>query len=115
MKIVTYLATLGILLRKEYAPSGDSNTTVLNSCLYNLCRFENWRQNFQMYPVIFTFTTLWAISADDKLMTFFFFPRKQDLTFLSNDDMLNPISRENKKKFSKCRLLKTLPRVLSVK
>ena len=32
-----------------------------------------------------TFTTLWAFSADDKMMLFFlFFPRKQDLTFHAN-------------------------------
>ena len=44
----------------------------------------------------FTFPTLWAFSADDKLMIFFlFFPRKQDLTFLANclnlHEMSNPV------------------------
>ena len=54
-----------------------------------------------------TFTTLWANSADDKLMIFFlfFFTRKQNLTVhrkLSGDndlhEMSNPVSGKNKKK-----------------
>ena len=68
-----------------------------------------------------TFTTLWAFSAKDKLMIFFlFFPKKQDLTFHANclqicikHHILFP--GKNKKNISKCRLLKILPRVLSIK
>ena len=52
-----------------------------------------------------TFATLWANSAEDKLMIFFlFFTRKQILTVhrkLSGDnlhEMSNPVSGKNKKK-----------------
>ena len=43
-----------------------------------------------------TFTTLRATSADDKLMTFFYFSQKCNL-----HEMLNPYSGKNKKKYFK--------------
>ena len=47
-----------------------------------------------------TFTTLWAFSADDKLMIFFlFFSKKQDLTFYAKCHIL--FSGKNKKKYFK--------------
>ena len=54
-----------------------------------------------------TSTTLWASSADEKLILFLIFPRKQDLSscFLG----------KTRKNISICRLLKSLPQVLSVK
>ena len=71
----------------------------------------------------FTFTTLWAFSADDKLIILFLIlPRKQDLTFHANCLLRRQFAwnvkscflGKNKKNISKCRLLKILPRVLSV-
>ena len=69
-----------------------------------------------------TFTTLWAFSADRKLIFFLFFPENRIWHFMqivsSGDNlhaMSNPVFWENKKNISKCRLLKFLPRVLSVK
>ena len=70
-----------------------------------------------------TFTTLLASSADEKLMTLFLlFPRKQDLIFHANcligdnlHELLNPVFYEKIRKLFLCRLLKILPRVLSVK
>ena len=85
-----------------------------------------------------TFTTLWAFSADDKMMLFFlFFPENRIWHFMqivslgdNLHEMSNPVfweketicmkcqilfSGKNKKNISKCRLLKILPRVLSVK
>ena len=64
-----------------------------------------------------TFTTLWANSADDKLIFFLFcFPRKQNLIF--HGDNLYEMSfffwKKKEKNISICRLLKILPRVLSV-
>ena len=37
-----------------------------------------------LYVYVFNFTALWANSADDKLIMFLIFPRKQDLTFHAN-------------------------------
>ena len=85
-----------------------------------------------------TFTTLWAFSADDKLMisSFSYFPppppppppskkKQQKFTFQNTKScLLGKIrkmkcqilfSGKNKKNISKCRLLKILPRVLSIK
>ena len=54
-----------------------------------------------------TFTTFWAFSADGKLMIFF----PGDNLY----EMSNPVFfGKNKKNISKSRLLKILPRVLSV-
>ena len=70
------------------------------------------------------FTTLLANSADNKLMIFcLIFPRKQDMTFHAKLFPLETICMKRqilfpgkgKKNISKCRLLKILPRVLSVK
>ena len=68
-----------------------------------------------------TLTTLWATSADDKLIFCFTFPRKQDLTFNANcrignnlHEMSKPVSEKNKKNISVCRLLKILPIALQV-
>ena len=59
----------------------------------------------------FTFTTLWANSADDKLIIFvLFFPENR----LWHTMQISLFSRKNKEKISKCHLLKFLPRVLSV-
>ena len=80
--------------------------------------------------VCLTFTTLWAFSADDKLMIFFlFFPENWIWHFMqivSLGDNLSPwetvcmkcqilFSGKNKKNILKCRLLQILPRVLSIK
>ena len=78
------------------------------------CRFEKGLQllDSNVSYILFTrnahrltFTTLWANSADDKLMIFFlFFTKKQNLTVhrkLSGDNLLemsNPVSGKNKKK-----------------
>ena len=69
-----------------------------------------------------TFTTLWAFSADDKMMLFFlFFPENRIWHFMQIVSLETIcmkcqilISGKNKKNISKCRLLKILPRVLSV-
>ena len=64
---------------------------------------------FELVPTtgVFIFTTLWANSAEDKLMTVSYFSGKQDLTLKCQ--IL--FSGQNKKNSSKC-LLKILPRVL---
>ena len=75
-----------------------------------------------IYLVSLTFTTLWAFSADDKLMIFFlFFPENRIWHFMqivslgdNLHEMSNPVFWENKKNLPKCCLLKILPRVLSV-
>ena len=60
--------------------------------------------SLESHPTI-TFTTVWANSADDKLvMIFLFFP-----------EMFNPFSGKNKNNISKCRLMKILSRVPCVK
>ena len=71
-----------------------------------------------------TFTTLWAHSAEDKLVIFFsYFSHKTGfdisckLSPMDGDnlhEMSNPVFRKIKKKKSKCCLLKILPIVLSV-
>ena len=70
------------------------------------------------------FTVLWANSADYTFMTFFLFFLENMfisvLTFhVSIGDNLHKMSkavfRENKKTISNCRLLKFLPRMISVK
>ena len=69
-----------------------------------------------------TITTLLAYWAEDKLMIFFLFsPENRIRHFMqivSKDTlhkMLNPVFWENKTNISICRLLKVLPRGLSVK
>ena len=74
-----------------------------------------WWNCFRKYQIrsFLTFTSLCANSADDKFMIcFLIFLRKQDL-----HEMSNPVFWEKleKKNISKCRLLKILPRMLSVK
>ena len=65
-----------------------------------------------------TFTTLWANSSDKKLI---FFPRKQHLTFHANClrqfawNVKSCFLGKIRKNTSICRMLKFLPRVLSVK
>ena len=64
-----------------------------------------------------------AKSADDKLLTLFLFPRKQDLTFHANCfsrrqfacNVISYFLEKNKKNLSKCHLLEILPSMLSVK
>ena len=73
-----------------------------------------------------TLTTLWANSADDKLMIFSYFRRKQGLAFHANCLQLSPLETicmkcqnllygKNKKNILVCCLLKFLFRVLSIK
>ena len=57
--------------------------------------------------IILTFTTLGAYSAEDKLVIFFTFPKKQDLTFHANC----PHSMKNITNSSSAEIL---PRVLSI-
>ena len=70
-----------------------------------------------------TFTTLRANSADDKLICFFIFPRKQDLIFHANclhyigdnfHELAKPVFWENKKNILICRLQKFYPECLAV-
>ena len=76
------------------------------------------------FEVSLTFTTLWASSADDQWVIFFYFSLRK--TGFDISCKLSPLeticmkcqnlfSRTNKNNISKCRLLKILPRVLSVK
>ena len=69
-----------------------------------------------------TFTTLWANSADDKLILFLIFSGNRfdiscKLSAMETICMKGQslFSGKNKKNISACRLLKILPRVLSIK
>ena len=69
-----------------------------------------------------TITAFWAYSADNKLIFFSSFPRKQVLTFHAKVSLLETTCMEcqnlffgkNEKNISKCYLLKFLPRVPSL-
>ena len=78
----------------------------------------SWKHNYIILTSL-TFTTLWAFSADDKLMIFFlFFPENRIRHFIKETICMKChilFSGKNKKNISKCCLLKILPRVLSVK
>ena len=66
-----------------------------------------------------TFITLWANSADNKLVIFFsYFSQKTgfDIAYIETICMkCQMFSGKNKKNISKCCLLKILPRLLSIK
>ena len=89
----------------------ESTAVCTNACTWRMCLG---------CLVELTFTTLWTNSADDKLI---FFPRKKDLTFHANClhwrqfawNVKSYFLRKIRKNISKCRLLKTLIRVLPVK
>ena len=58
----------------------------LTVCIYSPLQQFFVLEKIYIYIYIINFTTLWAISAGDKLMIFFFyfFPEKKDLTFHAN-------------------------------
>ena len=60
--------------------------------LKSLGRKLLFKQNFGL---IFTCTTLWANSAEDKLMVFSYFPRKQHSIFRLQENYSEMLSSEN--------------------
>ena len=67
-----------------------------------------------------TFTTLWANSPDDKLMIDFFYFPENSLGISGQlghnlHEILKPIFWKTKRTLSRCRLLKFVPKMLSVK
>ena len=82
--------------------------------------YQTWMEFTFTELRVLTFTTLWANSADNKLMTnFLFLTEKKDLTFHTNylcwrQLVWNVKTWKSKKNISIYRLLQILPRVLSV-
>ena len=62
-----------------------------------------------------TFITIWANSADDKLMIFFLFSQKTNFDISCKLSSFSGVLGKNKKNISIWHLLKFLPRVLNVK